>query len=318
MPVTRLLSEPMKSDFYYESQCGSRLHGCRWMPEGTPKAVIQIVHGIAEHVDRYEEFAAFLNGLGYLVVAEDHMGHGKSICAQTPRGCFRGGWAGAVEDTYRLLTDTRTEFPDIPYVLFGHSMGSFMARTILAKHPDSGIAAAVICGTGWQSAAILKAGQASCRMISKLKGTEHPSKMLQSMAFGAYNKRVEDPRTVYDWLSRDAEIVDAYIADPLCGFTASAGLMSAMMEGLGYIQDEKNLRNMKKDMPVFFIAGGDDPVGPYGDGVIHTANMFRKAGMECVDVRLYPLGRHEILNEINRREVFEDIRQWLEKSVEKK
>lgn len=305
----------MRTDFYYESQCGGRLHGCRWTPEGEPKAVVQIVHGIAEYVERYDGFANHLTSQGYLVVAEDHMGHGKSISEQAPQGCFPGGWEGAVADTYRLLTDTKQEFPELPYVLFGHSMGSFMARTILAKYPDSGIAAAIICGTGWQPEAVLKAGQAACKLVSKAKGENHPSRLLQAMAFGSYNKRVEHPRTACDWLSRDRKIVDAYVADPLCGFVASAGLMGAMMEGIGYIQDEKNMAAMKKDLPVFFIAGGDDPVGPYGDGVIRVADAFRKAGMEQVDVKIYPLCRHEILNEINKEEVYSDVTEWLEKML---
>lgn len=306
----------MRTDFYYESQCGGRLHGCRWTPEGKPKAVVQIIHGIAEYVERYDHFANYLTAQGYLVVAEDHMGHGKSISEQAPQGCFIGGWNGAVADTYRLLTDTRGEFPDIPYVLFGHSMGSFMARTILAKYPDSGIAGAVICGTGWQSGAVLKAGQLACRLMAKKNGPNRPSAFLQSMAFGSYNKKVEHPRTPSDWLSRDKAVVDAYEADPLCGFAPSAGLMGAMMEGIGYIQEEQNLLKMQKELPVFFIAGGDDPVGPYGEGVIRTADAFRKAGMEKVDVRIYPLCRHEILNEINKEEVYEDVTRWIAGIVE--
>lgn len=307
----------MRTDFYYESQCGGQLHGCHWAPEGTPRAVLQIVHGIAEYVERYDAFADYLTTLGYLVVAEDHMGHGKSVSEKAPQGCFPGGWFGAVADTYRLLEDTKREFPDIPYVLFGHSMGSFMARTILAKYPDCGIDAAIICGTGWQPDAVLKAGQLACKLVIKKSGPNHPSKLLQGMAFGSYNKRVEHPRTDCDWLTRNQKIVDAYVADPLCGFIASAGLMGAMMEGIGYIQDEKNLASMKKDLPVFLIAGGDDPVGAYGEGVTRTADAFKKAGMEKVDVRVYPLCRHEILNEINRKEVFEDVAQWLQSALEK-
>ena len=305
----------MRTDFYYESRCGGRLHGCRWTPEGEPKAVLQIVHGIAEYAQRYDDFANYLTTQGYLVVAEDHMGHGKSISQQAPQGCVPGGWEGAVADTYRLLTDTKAEFPELPYVLFGHSMGSFMARTILAKYPDSGIAAAIICGTGWQPGAVLKAGKLACKLVAKKNGLNTPSKFLQSMAFGSYNKRVEHPRTVYDWLSRDSHIVDAYAADSLCGFAPSAGLMGAMMEGIGYIQNEKNMAMMKKDLPVFFIAGGDDPVGPYGDGVIRVADAFRKVGMEQVDVKIYPLCRHEILNEINKEEVYADVTEWLEKTL---
>ena len=245
------------------------------------------------------------------------MGHGKSICEKAPQGCFSGGWAAAVDDTYRLLTDTKAEFPDIPYVLFGHSMGSFMARTILAKYPDSGISAAVICGTGWQPSAILPAGQALCNLVCKKNGEQNPSEQLQNIVFGSYNKKVEHPRTPYDWLTRDTKIVDAYIAHPLCGFTASAGLLREMMGGISYIQKAEHLDRMKKDLPVLFIAGGDDPVGDYGKGVRRTAEAFKKHGMTNVTVQIYPLCRHEILNEINKKEIYDDVARWLVPYTEK-
>ena len=311
MPATKLSAEPMRTDFYYESQCGGQLHGCRWTPEGEVKAIIQIVHGIAEFVERYDDFAQFLNTKGILVVAEDHMGHGQSITAESPKGYFAGGWFGAVEDTYRLMQDTMAEFPGVPYILFGHSMGSFMARTILAKYPNSGIAGAIICGTAWQPAAVLTAGHMACKLVCKTGDPTKPSKLLHAMAFGSYNSKIEHPRTASDWLSRDKKIVDAYEAHPLCGFMASAGLMADMMEGIAWIQDERNTAAMKKDLPVYFIAGGDDPVGAYGSGVLKAVEMFKTWGMEQVSHKIYPLCRHEILNEINKEEVYSDVYRWI-------
>ena len=315
MPVTKWSAEPMVTDFYYESQCGGRLHGCRWTPEGDVKAIVQIVHGIAEHVERYDDFARFLNSKGILVVAEDHMGHGKSITEQSPKGYFSGGWFGAVEDTCRLMQDTMAQFPGVPYLLFGHSMGSFMARTILAKYPGSGIAGVVICGTGWLPGAVLAAGNLASKLVCKTGDARKPSKLLHAMAFGSYNSRIEHPRTASDWLTRDQRIVDAYEADPLCGFMASAGLMGDMMEGVAWIQDEKNTASMKKDLPVFFVAGGDDPVGGYGSGVLKAAEMFKKWGMEQVSHKIYPLCRHEILNEINKEDVYSDLHRWMENVI---
>ena len=305
----------MRTDYDYPSKGVGKIHVCRWMPEQQPKAVVQIVHGIAEFAERYDDFARYLNSLGYLVVAEDHMGHGRSIGTEGVQGYFHGGWFAAVDDTAQLVKDTMKAFPGIPYVLFGHSMGSFMVRTILAKFPDSGISAAVICGTGWQPSAVLKLGRILGDLVCR-GGEELPSEMLQGIVFGGYNKRVEHPRTPYDWLSRDAKIVDDYIAHPLCGFTASAGLLRDMLGGISYIQDRKNLDRMRKALPVLFIAGGDDPVGNYGKGVERAAQAFRKAGMEHVDVKIYPLGRHEILNEINKEEVYRDVARWLEKASE--
>jgi len=305
----------MRTDFWFNSCGAGKIHGCKWMPEGEPKAVLQIVHGIAEFVERYDAFANYLTGLGFLVVAEDHMGHGQSINEDGIQGYFHGGWFNAVADTYQLLQDTRKEYPDLPYILFGHSMGSFMARTILCKYPDSGISAAVICGTGWQPTFALPVLLKVVNGICKKTGETIPSEKLQGMVFGSYNSRVEHPRTPFDWLSRDKEVVDAYIAHPLCGFTASCGLLRDMMTGIYYIQQPKHLALMRKDLPVFFIAGGDDPVGSYGKGIRQCADAFRKVGMTDVSVRIYPLCRHEILNEINKEEIFEDVAQWIEKKL---
>lgn len=301
----------MKLDFYYDSCGAGKIHACRWMPEGKPKAVLQIVHGIAEFIERYEEFAHYLNSLGYIVVAEDHMGHGQSIAEGSVQGYFHGGWFAAVEDTGTLMKHTMQEFSGLPYVLFGHSMGSFMARTILAKYPDSGITAAVICGTGWLPKAPMPALIKVVEAICKKTGEEKPNEQLQTMVFGGYNKKIENPRTPYDWLTRDETIVDAYIAHPLCGFTASCGLLRDMMKGIYYIEQKKNLQNMKKHLPVFFIAGAEDPVGPYGKGVEQAAGEFKKAGMINVAVKIYPDCRHEILNELNKQEVYEDVTNWL-------
>ncbi len=301
----------MRTDFWYDSQGAGKIHGCRWTPEGEVRAVLQIIHGIAEYIERYDDFARFLNDRGILVVAEDHMGHGQSVNGDGIQGYFHGGWFTAVADSYHLLEGTRKEFPDVPYILFGHSMGSFMTRTILCKYPNSGIAAAVICGTGWQPAALLPAVIKMVDAVCQKSGETEPNEKLQNLVFGTYNKRVEHPRTPFDWLTRDKAQVDAYIANPKCGFTASAGLLREMMRGILYIEQPKSLAAMRKDLPVFFIAGGDDPVGSYGKGVKKSAEAFKKAGMQDVSLRIYPLGRHEILNEINKAEVYEDVYQWV-------
>jgi len=301
----------MRTDIWYDSKGAGKIHACKWTPEGQPRAIVQIVHGIAEFVERYDDFANFLTGHGFVVVAEDHMGHGQSINGEGIQGYFHGGWFTAIEDTMQLMRDTRKEHPNIPYILFGHSMGSFMARTILCKYPDSGIHGAVICGTGWQPAfalpALIKVIDGLCK-----RGYEtRPNEKLQGMVFGSYNKKVEHPRTAYDWLTRDAKIVDAYIAHPLCGFTACAGLLREMMKGISFIEQPMNLAAMRKDLPVLFIAGGDDPVGPYGKGVEKCGEVFRKSGMMDVKTKIYPLCRHEILNEINREEVYSDVLEWI-------
>lgn len=301
----------MRTEHYFDSCGEGKIHYLRWTPEGTPKAVVQIVHGIAEYVLRYDAFAQYLNSLGVLVVAEDHMGHGKSMDTGT-QGYFAGGWSAAVADTHRLTELTKAEFPDIPYVLFGHSMGSFMTRTFLAKYPQCGIHGAVICGTGWMPGAILRAGKLAGSAVCALRGERKPSEALQGIAFGSYNKRIPEVRTPYDWLNRDPEQVDAYITDPLCGFTASAGLLRDMLGGMIYNQKKTTLQAMDKKLPVLFIAGEGDPVGDYGKGVQKAAEAFRSVGMENVTLKLYPEARHEILNELNKQEVYRDISEWMQ------
>lgn len=301
----------MRSDFYYPSAGGGMIHGCRWEPDGEPVAVLQIVHGVAEHVYRYDEFAAFLAKKGFLVVAEDHMGHGLSIGDGEAVGVFRGGWFKALADVHRLFQYTHKEFPSIPYILLGHSMGSFLARSFLCRYPDSGISAAILSGTAWMHRAVINSGKAAATLVGKRQGMETPSNFLNNMMFGSYCSRIENPRTPCDWLTRDEQIVDAYVADPLCGFTITAGLAKDMMTGLRYIQEPANLAKMSKNLPVWFIAGEEDPVGGYGSGVERAAKEFRKAGMENVSLKLYPACRHEVLNELNKEEVYADILCWL-------
>ena len=297
---------------WYPSKGTGQIHACAWLPEGEVRAVVQIVHGIAEFVERYEDFAKFLNQQGFLVVAEDHMGHGQSINNGGIQGYFHGGWFTAVEDTVQLARDTMDQYPDVPYILFGHSMGSFMARTILCKYPELPLKAAILCGTGWQPTVALPALIRVVEGICQKTGETVPSEKLQNLVFGSYNRKVEHPRTPFDWICRDKKVVDAYIAHPLCGFTATCGILRELKKGIYYIQQPRNLQNMRKDLPVFLIAGGDDPVGNYGKGVRQAVRAFQKAGLRDVSVRIYPLCRHEILNEINKDEIFEDVLQWIE------
>ena len=282
----------MRADFWFDSCGAGKIHVCRWMPEGEPKAVFQIVHGIAEVAERYDAFAQVLAQRGFVVVADDHMGHGESVGEGDTKGYFTGGWFSAVADSYHLLEMTKAEYPNLPYVLFGHSMGSFMARTILCKYPDSGIDAAIICGTGWQSAFALPAVIKVVESVCKKVGETNPDETLH-------------------------KIVDAYIAHPMCGFTETTGLLRDLMTGIRHIEKPESLAAMRKELPVFFIAGGDDPVGNYGKGVRRAADAFRKAGMTDVSLHIYPLCRHEILNEINREEVYGDILQWLSSRMKK-
>ena len=304
-------------EFSFPARDETNIHCCKWEPDGTPRAVIQIVHGIAEYAARYDELAKVFTDHGFVVVAEDHMGHGGSISEKIGQGCLVGGWKTMVSDTYRLLRMTKEEYPNLPYFIYGHSMGSFLTRTLLYTYPDAGLTGAVISGTGWMPKPVLMAGRMVCKQQSGKHGWDGTSPTINKLMFGSYNKGFENPRTAVDWLSRDETVVDRYIADPLCGFDASVGLSYEMLGGMLANEDAKNLDRMPKDLPVLFVSGDKDPVGGNGKGVRQTWAAFRKAGMQDVRLRLYPDGRHEMHNERNRAELHADVLAFLDEILNK-
>lgn len=295
---------------YLRSAGGGKLYCRIWEPEEKPRAILQIIHGIAEHSERYGAFAEFLNNHGILVAAEDHMGHGKSIGEGDTQGYFNGGWRAAVSDVRQLQRALMQQYPGVPVFMLGHSMGSFMARTILYAYPDSGLRGAIISGTGWQPAPVLKAGLAFCHLEAAKLGEKNISGALNKLVFGGYNQKFAPNRTSCDWLSTDTEVVDRYVADPLCGFDATIGLTRDMLWGIEQIQKKSNLAKMDKKLPVWFFAGDQDPVGDMGKGVLQSVDAFKKAGMQEVYVTLYS-GRHEMLNEQNKEQVYDDVLDWI-------
>ncbi len=302
-------------EFFYPSRGAGQIHACRWEPQDTPIAVLQLVHGVAEYVERYDDFARFLTDRGILVVGEDHMGHGKSIGDDCPQGYFVGGWDAAVADTYALYARTREEFPRLPYFLLGHSMGSFMARTFLIRYPNSGLRGAIIMGTGWQSKAVLQAGSALTGLLAQGKGARNVSERVQKLMFGAYNAPFPEATSSFDWLCANKAALADYLADPLCGFPITNGLARDMIVGLRFIQKPRNLDRMIKTLPVLFTSGDHDPVGNMGKGVLTAHLAFEKAGMLDTQVKLYPGLRHEILNETAHDEIYADILHWILKRI---
>ena len=302
-------------EFSFPVRNQTEIHCCKWTPEGTPRGVIQIVHGVAEYAARYDELAKVFTDHGFVVVGEDHMGHGGSISEQIPQGCFAGGWKTVVSDTYRLLRMTKEDYPDLPYIIYGHSMGSFITRTLLYTYPEAGLKAAVISGTGWTNPVVLAAGRAVCKLEARKLGMNGVSPTIGKLMFGSYTKDLGEVRTPFDWLSRDPAEVDKYIADPLLGFDTSIGLAYEMLGGIGMNQKKANLDKMPKNLPVLFVSGSMDPVGANGKGVEQTVRAFRAAGMQDVTLKLYEGGRHEMHNEINREELHKDVLEFLEKHV---
>ena len=288
-----------------------RVRVCR--PDGAPRGVVQIAHGIAEHVERYDDFAAFLADHGFLVVANDHLGHGKSIRDPSEEGFFadQGGWQLVVEDMRKLCSQVHEANWNLPYFLFGHSMGSFLTRTYLIRFGE-GLTGAILSGTGQTPRAAVTAARRMAQLEIQRHGMRFKSAGLNGLIFRGYNKGIDHPRTPHDWLSRDGAVADRYKADPLCGFIPTVGLISDMMTGIAYNQDTDNLSRMRKDLPVYFMSGDRDPVGDYGAGVFRAYQSFLNAGLNDVTLKLYAGGRHEMLNELNREQVYRDILNWLE------
>lgn len=293
----------------YPASSGGEIQAYGWQGQGEPRAIVQFVHGIAEHAARYDEFAQALCAKGIWVVAEDHMGHGGSM-GETA-GYFSGGWLAAVQDIYALQQATSQAHPGVPYFLYGHSMGSFLTRTFLIEHPDCPLQGAIIAGTGWQSPVALRLGLAICRREARRLGEKAVSPLVNRLMFGSYNKGIPAPKSTFAWLSRDDAAVAAYEADPLCGFDATVGLARDMLGGLQMIQNKHNLAKMNQALPVFFLAGDRDPVGHYGKGVEMACVAFRRSGMQQVDMQLYPGGRHEMHNEINKDAVYQAVIDWI-------
>ena len=296
-------------EFYLQSHGGGRLHCAVWRTEQTPRAVVQLVHGIAEHIGRYDHFARYLAENGFVVAAEDHMGHGGSI-TDGVQGYFTGGWMTAVADVRLLHDRMKEEYPSIPYYILGHSMGSFLLRTYLYTYPGM-IDAAILSGTGWEQMAVINAGLAVCKLEQLRLGEKKTSPVLTRLMFGSYNKSFEPVRTKNDWICSDPEVVDAYTADPLCGFDATVGLTRDLLTGIKMNELHENLLKMDKQLPILFVSGAKDPVGAMSRGVLRCIDAFKRAGMRKITIRIYPEGRHEMLNEVNRCEVYQDILTWL-------
>jgi alpha-beta hydrolase superfamily lysophospholipase len=306
-----------RKEFHFPSSDGkTQIHAVEWTPEGEAKGVYQIAHGVAEYALRYEPFAEFLTGKGFVVVANDHIGHGESVAPGAPALYFgdKDGWTHVVDDMYALRNLTAQKYPDLPYFLMGHSMGSFLTRTYLIRYPGT-VKAAIVMGTGQQPGFMLAGGKLAANFFGKKTGFDKFNASVDNLAFGAYNKPFEPKRTNYDWLSANTENVDRYIADPLCGGQTTTGLFRDMLGGIGFIEKGANLEKMDKDTPVLFISGAMDPVGDLGKGTTKAYESFRKAGVKDVTLKLYPGLRHEILNEKEKDQVYADIWAWVEKHM---
>ena len=298
-------------EYYFKSSNGvNDIYVREWAPSEKPAAVLQIAHGMAEHIKRYEKFAEYLNGFGILVVGNDHIGHGKS--SKPEDYGFMGaenGWLNIVDDVEKLRQLIDEKYPDIPHFLLGHSMGSFVARTYISKYGKN-IDGAIVMGTAGTNPAV-NAGLGVVSLLRKIKGDRHISKLVTGMAFGSYNKQISDAKTPYDWLTRDRDVVDTYLADPACGFTFTLAGYADLFNLIKYINSDDCYNNIPEDKKYFVVAGFDDPVGAYGKGPQEFAGKLKDHGCDNVDLKLYKGMRHEILNEFGKEEVMEDIKGFI-------
>ena len=303
----------MRKEFYFESSDGiNQIHAIEWIPEGEPKAILQMCHGMVEHIERYHDFATFLAEHGYYVVGHDHLGHGKSVVNAERLGFFheKHGNTYVVADIHQLRKDTQEKYPNIPYFIMGHSMGSFLVRQYIGLY-GVGLAGAIIMGTGDQPNLVLGAGKLVCKIIAALKGWEYRSKLVDGMAAGGYDKQVKGEGE--SWLSRNRANVENYKKDPLSGYMFTVNAYYHMFSGMAKMNWQEKFGMIPKYLPIYFVAGDKDPVGNCGKAVENVYKRYKNCGMKDVEIKLYPDDRHEILNELDKDQVYQDILTWLDK-----
>ena len=306
----------MKSaDFSFQTVDGANLHVNGWVIE-KPKAVVQVLHGMAEYGSRYARLAQALAAAGYNTYAHDHRGHGKSI----PEGGTPGhmadsdSWNRVVEDAHGVNREIAKRNPRLPIIILGHSMGSFVLQQLLFEHPNDMVAAALSASSG-KPPPIAVIGKIVARIERARVGKSNSSPVLQRLTFGEYNKAFAPARTEFDWLSRDPEEVDKYVADPLMGFAVSTQTWLDLLNALNRIAMPSNVAKVPKGMPLYLFAGDQDPVGDNGKGMKNLYDAYKRAAIFDVRLKLYPGARHETLNETNRQEVTDDFIAWCDEII---
>lgn len=306
-----------KTTLFFPSKDGIHtIYATKWQSDDiSPIAILQLIHGMAEHIGRYDEFACHMAQKGYIVVGDDHLGHGKSAKEYGDYGyfCEKNADSVLVSDEHRLKEVMQKKEKELPYFMLGHSMGSLILRNYLIQYGQE-IDGAILCGTPNNGS--VKVGMA--RIISgllKLCGkSREKSAFLDRLVFGSYNKRTEK-RTCFDWTNIDEKVVDEYMNDPQCGFLFTVNGFDTMFQLSANVNKMSLLKRIPKDLPILLIAGKEDPVGNYGKGVAHVYRQYRQLGIADVELKLYDNSRHEILLEPEKDLVFADICNWLQKYI---
>ncbi|HSV00227.1 MAG TPA: alpha/beta hydrolase, partial [Roseiarcus sp.] len=280
-----------------------------WLPEGRSRAAVQIAHGLTEHSGRYARLARALNEAGYAGYANDHRGHGpKTPPADLGHFADKGGWDKVVGDLWTFNRLIAAEQPGAPIIFLGHSLGSFLGRGFIARHSDA-LAGVALSGSSGRPPMIATLGRLIAREERLRLGRRGKSDPILQMWFGDFNKPFKPARTAFDWLSRDEGEVDAYVADPFCGFPFTTQLAIDVLDALPHVTSPASLAPIRKDLPIYVFSGERDPVGANIKGLIAD---LKAAGFTRLTTRLYPGARHETLNETNRDEVTRDLIAWLD------
>ncbi|GMA60915.1 lysophospholipase [Alicyclobacillus fastidiosus] len=293
------------------------LEGRSWEPDDSKSArgIVLILHGMGDHIGRYDSFATFLATAGFLVHGYDQRGHGLTGERMKSRGHLgEDGFEHLVRDAYHVIQTLRRATPALPIILIGHSMGSFVAQSFLTQYGSS-IDACVLCGSNGPEGSILHVVKWIARRISNMHGPTSTSALLTRLTFGAYNRAFRPNRTDFDWLSRDAHEIDLYLEDPHCGFSLTSSSMYDMFTTLQNMYRSNRLRQIPNNLPIFIIAGEKDPLSHFGRGIRRLAVLYQQQGLTNVTSRLYPGARHELFHEINRDEVHRDVLAWLGANV---
>lgn len=308
-----------QQEYTFNSADGHSVIHCRkWLPASEPIAVVQLVHGMVDYIERYDEFAKFLAEKGYVVVGHDHIGHGHSVTGLEELGVMTGDHPSQfmVDDIYTHYTMTKKDYPFIKYFILGHSMGSYMLRTFLSVKAAyiEGIDGAVIMGTGHEKASFCNAGLMVIKLLSIFKGKNYRSTLVRDMTYSEPYKGYDLYGKDYgnSWLSKNIERVEKYYHDPYCTFLFTLNAYKALGEATKYACSKECVRKMRESMPLLVVSGDADPVGGRGVGTKAAADAFKENGIKDVTLKLYRGDRHEILHELDRQQVFEDIYQWFE------
>ena len=306
--------ETESRSFSFKGEGADVIHGRKWLPtQGKIRAILIINHGMAEHIGRYDSFATFLASRGFAVYGEDHRGHGKTAGSKENLGFLddEKGWMKVIGDIRALYLLAIDEQKDLPVLMLGHSMGSFLTRHYLSLY-GSEIHAAVLSGTGAQSSLVLTSAKIISKIESAIKGKHHRSQLMDKLSFGSYNKKFDyDGAHGFEWLSRDTEMTRLYLDDPNCGFICTSRFYSDLSDGLKIISKKSCYEATPDKLPLLLYSGKEDPVGNFGKGVESVANLYRKYGNNEITVILKDKMRHECLNELDRDVCYQEILEWM-------